>query len=219
MKYLRGIKSPIIFDIGAHIGDYSIAALKANKNSKIHCFEPSESHLNELKVNLRCYDVKINPYGLSNEDKKKRLFKDKEISGLKSLVKRDLSHISIQNEEFEIVNLRVGDNYIKLKNLDKINLIKIDVEGWEMEVLKGFTESLKDKRVDIVQFEFGHAHIENRLNFRDFYKFFRTYDYVLGALKPNGKINYIKTYDEIHENYYCTNYLALSRELYKSGFK
>ena len=36
---------------------------------------------------------------------------------------------------------------------------------------------------------------------------------MLGIIKPNGKINFIEEYDEIHENYYCTNYLALSQNI------
>ena len=86
-----------------------------------------------------------------------------------------------------------------------------------MQVLEGFTESLKTNKIEICQFEFGHAHIEKRLNFRDFYNFFNKYNYMLGIIKPNGKINFIEKYDEIHENYFCTNFLALSKNILNSN--
>ena len=164
IRYLKELKDPLILDVGANVGEYSIAVMKANKNSKIHCFEPSKHHIKELKKNLRDFNVRINSFGLSNNKISEKLYQDKEISGLKSLIKRDLSHLSIKNEDFEIVELNIGDEYVKSNKLSQIHLIKIDVEGWEMQVLEGFTESLKANKIEICQFEFGHANIENRQN-------------------------------------------------------
>ena len=213
-SYLNGIKSPTVFDVGANIGEYSLAIKKANKNSFIHCFEPSKKHIKKLKANLKTNKVLINPFGLSDEEKKEKLYKDQEITGLASLIKRDLNHLSINQNQYEFVDVIVGDDYLKSKKLDLLDLIKIDVEGWEMEVLKGFKESFGKKIIKACQFEFGHAHIEKRENFRDFYNFFMKYNYSLGIIKPNGKINYIDRYDEIYENYYCTNYIAFSKKIY-----
>ena len=218
-RYLKKLRNPLILDVGANVGDYSLAVLKVNKNSAIHCFEPSKYHIKELKKNLSDYNVQINSFGLSNNKLDMKLYQDKEISGIKSLIKRDLNHLSINFEDFEIVKLSVGDEYVDLNKLKQINLLKIDVEGWEMQVLEGFTKSFRTNKIEICQFEFGHANIEKRLNFRDFYNFFSKYDYTLGIIKPNGRLNFIEKYDEIHENYYCSNFLALSKNILNSKLR
>lgn len=83
-------------------------------------------------------------------------------------------------------------------------MIKIDFEGLEIQLLEDFIKSFITTKIKVCQIELGHAHIERRENFKNFYNFFQQYDYFLEALKLNGKINLIDKYDEIYENYYCT---------------
>ena len=208
-KSLKNIPIPCIFDVGSNIGDYTFEALNINPNSFVHCFEPSKDHYNILKSRfLPLKNIVINNFGLSDKNQSGILFKDKKISGLASLVKRDLKHIHINLNKLEKVKLNVGDQYIKNHNIKKIDYLKIDIEGWEMNVLLGLKLSFSKKIIRLCQFEFGHAQIERRLNFRDFYYFFRKFNYKIGIIKPNGKINLIPIYDEFYENYYASNFVA-----------
>ncbi len=202
------IRKPCIFDVGANVGEYALAALKANPEAILHCFEPSSSHFQILKGTLTDANVRLNAFGLSDIEEVRALHKDSAVSGLASLIARDLSHLDISLHLLESVELVVGDNYVTQNHIDRIDLLKIDVEGWEMSVLKGFEESFQKKIIKCCQFEFGHAHIERRENFRDFYRFFVGRGFQIGALKPSGKVNYMVRYDEIFENYYATNYVA-----------
>ncbi len=161
-----------------------------------------------LKTRLPAEGVVINQFGLSDVAETRSLHKDCDITGLASLIPRDLHHLSIQLDKLESVRLEVGDNYVARHCITKIDLLKIDVEGWEMSVLKGLSGSFAQGIIKCCQFEFGHAHIERRENFRDFYRFFMDKGFVLGALKPNGRVQSMKSYDEIFENYYATNYIA-----------
>jgi len=77
-----------------------------------------------------------------------------------------------------------------------------------MPVLNGFRRAFAAQRIRAVQFEFAHAHIERRENFRDFYRFFAA-DFRLGPLKPNGEVNFLNGYEEMSENYLATNYVAV----------
>lgn len=86
-RILKEINNPLIFDVGANTGEYTICCLRANEKSRIHCFEPSKAHRNQLKINLAKESFKynntviVNPYGLSDTSEERSLFKDEEITG------------------------------------------------------------------------------------------------------------------------------------------
>jgi len=207
-----GLDRPVIFDVGANVGDYALACLKANPQAHLHCFEPSRSHFAVLEKriagNFPHAQVSLNLFGLSDSEREMELNKESDITGLASLNARDLTHIGVDQAIKETVLLKIGDEYLTSNAIDHVDLLKIDVEGWEMPVLKGFRRALARKLIRAVQFEFGHAHIERRENFRDFYRFLST-DFRLGALKPNGELNFLNGYEEMSENYLATNYVAV----------
>lgn len=208
-RRLGPLERPCVFDVGANVGEYSAAALQSNPTAQVHCFEPSEAHLVLLKQRLQGSSAVVNPFGLSDVTETRSLHKDCSVTGLASLISRDLSHLDIQFDTVESVRLERGDSYVDQHGIQRIDLLKIDVEGWEMSVLNGFSNSFEQGLIRCCQFEFGHAHIERRENFRDFYRFFTERGFAMGALKPNGHVQVMQRYDEIFENYYATNYIAL----------
>lgn len=206
---LKGKTKPTVFDVGGNQGHYTKEILETSPEADIHIFEPSTKHVEVLHSRYKSNkNIKINGYGLSNRRSQKMLYKDQEISGMASLLKRNLQHINIKMNLEEKVKLEIGDNYCKKYSIRFIDLLKIDVEGWEMPVLRGFHNLLAKGLIGMVQFEFGHCHLARRENFMDFFAFFRSYGYVIGIIKPTGMVNWLSDYDEIHENYYASNYVA-----------
>jgi len=206
---LEDLSKACVFDVGSNIGDYAFEVLNIKPDAYLHCFEPSLDHCKVLMPRFpQSKNVLINQFGLSNNNSKQTLYKDKKISGLASLVQRNLKHINVFLNKSEEVKTVIGDQYIKNQKIKRIDYLKIDVEGWEMNVLIGLKESFSKKIIKVCQFEFGHAQIERRLNFRDFYLFFKEINYKIGIIKPNGKINLIPNYDEFYENYYASNFVA-----------
>lgn len=212
-NHIGQLSSPIVFDVGAYVEDYAQACLEANPRISLHCFEPSVPHFSVLKRNTSGKfpnaTVKLNLFGLSDTECEMLLNKESEITGMASLTVRDLAHIQVDQTIKENVILKTGDNYIEANRIDRIDLLKIDVESWEMPILQGFNGAFERKLIRTVQFEFGHAHIERRRNFRDFYRFFTALGFRIGPLKPNGDVNYLTGYDEMLENYLATNYVAV----------
>lgn len=208
-RHIGRLPYACVFDVGANVGDYSAAAIEANPEVQLHCFEPSQAHCTLLMERLPAQNVVINPFGLSDLAETRSLHKDCNVTGLASLIERDLSHLNIQLDKLEDVQLETGDGYVARHNIERIDLMKIDVEGWEMSVLKGFAGSFAKGIIQCCQFEFGHAHIERRENFRDFYRFFIDLGFIMGTLKPNGQVQTMQEYNEIFENYYATNYVAM----------
>lgn len=211
-NYLGALANPIVFDEGANVADYTSAVFGANAGAKLHCFGPSRSYFSCLQEKLVSPAARLNNFGLSDTAEELILHKDSEISGLASLNQRDLSHLNITLNISEKGSLAIGDEYVAQNNIDRIDLLKMDVGGWEISVLKGFSESFRKKIIKCCQFEFGHSHIGRQENSRDFWSFFLARGYRMGVIKPKGKINQMAKYDDIYENYYATNYVAILGE-------
>lgn len=106
--------------------------------------------------------------GLSNEPSTQTLFFDKKTSELASLYKRELTHYNIDMSQTEEVKLTTLDLYCTKNNITKIDLLKLDVEGHEINALKGGTEMINSDKVSIIQFEFSGCNIDSRTYFQDF---------------------------------------------------
>ena len=77
-----------------------------------------------------------------------------------------------------------GDEYLSSHSIDHIHLLKIDVEGHEMEVLRGFRRSFEREAIDVVQFEFTLWAAVARRWLASYYDFFSQWDYRIGKLWP-----------------------------------
>jgi FkbM family methyltransferase len=64
-----------------------------------------------------------------------------------------------------LFEIKRGDEYMKKTNLQTVDFLKIDTEGHELEVLKGFGDRLKD--VKIVQFEYGGTYLDSKIHLQD----------------------------------------------------
>ena len=83
-------------------------------------------------------------------------------------------------------SLESGDSYCKRNNIKEIDILKIDVEGAEHLVLKGFSDMLSEGAIKAIQFEYGYTHADAKFLIKDFYKLLKGYDYLIGPLKPSG---------------------------------
>lgn len=206
-KYLNN-KSIIIFDVGANIGNYSKLLHKFfPEDSKIYSFEPSLTTFAELKKNVKSIHniIPINS-GLSDKNEHRLLYKDKEKSGLASVYKRNLDHLGIDLGLKEKVDLITLDQFCRERKITRINFLKIDAEGHELNILKGATEMLNEKRVDYIQFEFGGCNIDSKTFLQDFYRIFGK-NYSIYRIVKDGIYN-LGSYKESNECFVTTNYLA-----------
>lgn len=203
------ILNPIILDVGANEGLYTQALLNQFPNAKVFAFEPSSTSRARLVDRFRNDNrVSIYPFALGSKVETRTLYSDQAGSGLASLTKRRLGHFNIDFEHEEKIEVTTLDFWAHSKNLLP-NFIKIDVEGHELEVLKGGTNTLKSVRV--IQFEFGGCNIDTRTYFQDFWYFFQDRGFNLYRISPSGPLR-IEHYSEEDEYFSTTNYLAV-REL------
>lgn len=146
------LKDKTVLDIGANIGNHTV--FFANISESVYSFEPNEIIFQLLKFNVRNYkNVNIYNYGCSNRDSqfvanlKKNNWGNGEISTNQNIT--DTSH------ESDIIKLKFNvkrlDNVLNLES-KKIGLIKIDVEGHELNALNGM-KKLIEKNKPIIVFE------------------------------------------------------------------
>jgi len=168
-KSLININEPIIFDVGAHQGESIQYFKNIWPNCIIHSFEPDPNSYSYLSKHFS--NRFINNVALS--DCNNRLpFYQQSLTHLNSLIKiKTDSNDSIEyskkavNSRIE-VNVIRGDDYVLDKNIEKIDLLKIDVQGNEINVLKGFSDSLNLIDVIIVEISF-YDFYETRNSFFD----------------------------------------------------
>lgn len=202
----------LILDIGGNLGDWTYESIKRWPNCEVVVFEPSKAALNKLQSRYQGKDhIKIVPMALSDSKGVATLFSDMAGSGLGSLSQRDLGYLGINFSHSETVRVDTLDNYLR-DILKPIAILKIDVEGYELNVLRGATELFASYRKPlIVQFEFGGACIDTRTYFKDLWKFFEFYEYELFRV-GKSKLHKIVEYREELESFKTTNILAILKE-------
>lgn len=152
-KCISHIKEPIIFDIGANIGTYATWITKLFPNGKIYCFEPQR-----LVFQILCGNFAINNYdncytynialGSKNDiiEIEEPNYNQNENFGSFSLIEDRIKSKSGQKYSIQMMTL---DNFVSVYNIDKVDFIKIDVEGMDLEVLKGTENILKKYKPSI----------------------------------------------------------------------
>jgi FkbM family methyltransferase len=136
-----------IFDVGAHIGITALAFSDEFPNADVYAFEPAAANFARMKANLVGKpETKLFLLGFSSEPGEGTLMCEPEHPSMARLV-----HMREANTEN--VKLDTIDQFCAETNVAKIDLLKIDVEGHELNVLSGARGMLKDGRISIVKAE------------------------------------------------------------------
>lgn len=200
-------KKPIVFDVGANKGQFAQEALKnINAEGVIYSFEPSKNTFMMMKQNIHDDRHQAFNMGFGKEKGNLKLYYDEMGSGLASLTKRDLALLNIDLNKSEDVEIDTVDNFCEKYEIEMIDLLKIDVEGHELDVLYG-SKIMFDK-IKIVMFEFGGCNIDTKTYFRDFYKFFKENNMEIYRITPSGYLHKLNSYKESYEQFRTTNFIA-----------
>jgi FkbM family methyltransferase len=136
-------------DAGANIGVMSLAAAKTvGTQGRVLSFEPHPETRTILEKNIALNgfsQIEIQPLGLGSGRSTGTLFSEEKNRGGASLI--DYEENDEHGAEIQIASL---DSLVEGLNLDKLDLIKIDIEGWEFEMLKGAKETLNKLRPALI---------------------------------------------------------------------
>lgn len=132
-----------ILDVGANIGQFSNSINKLYSNIQIYSFEPNKEIFNYLKKNCSKEKVQIFNFGLAEKTTKKNFFYAPSASAEGSLFPENMNQNYERKDVKEIkVDLKSLSNKIlkKYHIPKKIDLVKIDVEGAEIDALKALRQ-------------------------------------------------------------------------------
>lgn len=217
--YSKNQKNFRLLDLGANYGEYFNYFLgnKLLKKYEFHVFEPQKKCFLELKNKFgNNKNIFLNNFGISSENKVVPIYFNEEGSGLASLYKRDLKFYKLNMDDSESIFVKRLDEYIVSHNIEKINLLKIDVEGNELNVLNSLGDFLNNNLIDFIQFEYGGSNIDSRTNLLDFFRLLEGKNFVLCRILKSGNLE-IRSYDPILENFVSQNWVAVSSNFLESS--
>ena len=191
LKKLKKLKLEIIFDIGAHKGECAKSVLNIKTTKKIYAFEPQKEIFNEYsKILNKNRKIKYINFALSDVSGKRRIQINKKTST------STFSKININSNWFKIKNLLLGsyykssflkneyvktstgDKFIKLFKLKYIDLLKIDTEGHEYSVLKGFKKNFRKNSIKSILIEIHNNAMYKKYNIKTIENFLKKNNFI-----------------------------------------
>ena len=164
-----------VLDIGSNMGNHMLYYCSNLGAKKVHCFEPNQFNLEQLQKNISLNHlektVTVYPYALGAES-------GKGVQADFSLGNTGMNRID------KVADATGAEAVIEIRSLDSLgiqqaNFMKIDVEGFEVEVLKGAGNTIKQCKpvVMIEVFENNRQHVDELMQGYGYKKFITLEDY------------------------------------------
>ena len=208
LKDLLGNGSKVIFDVGGHHGESIIFFYKNLNVSKIYSFEPLEKNFFKLKLNTVKISKKVIYFNFALGNKKeKKVIKEmiesssstlNEINENTKYFKRKKFFLGVKKHQKMFIEKKIlvekGMDVINKFKIKKIDLLKIDTEGYEYNVIKGFGESIN--KVKFIIFEHHYDLMINKT-----YKFSNINKYLISKgfyMRYKFKMPFRKTFEYVY---------------------
>ena len=157
----------VFFDVGTNAGSF-VKVLKEKNYNNIHCFEP---HPVLAKTTKTVYpSIIMNEMCVGNNEDHVVINIPEHSVGLSSIIERPIFSNLEQNIYRIITKCTTIDTYCKNNNIDKIDFLKIDVEGYEKYIFEGAEEMLSSHKIISGIFEVGDTLKDAGYTENDIYK-------------------------------------------------
>ena len=128
-----------ILDIGANIGYYAkILSHITGPRGQVHCFEPDPDNFKHLtRACGQLKNVFLNQAAAGPRTETLKIYKSKQLN---------VDHRTYQPEEYdEVLDVKAlsVDDYVKQQQVQKVDFIKMDIQGFEMQAFNGMKETLQ----------------------------------------------------------------------------
>ncbi|NEN91902.1 MAG: FkbM family methyltransferase [Okeania sp. SIO3H1] len=156
---------PVVFDVGANTGQSIKLFRSIFKDPKLFCFEPDQDCLKVLSDTYGSDNrISIVPTALGSTQGTLQ-FHRTSATGTNSFLKVNLESewrkaTGVTNTEPVVVPIQTLDHYCQVEGISHIDVLKMDVQGFEPEVLAGACEFLSNHKVDFIL---------TKIIFHDFY--------------------------------------------------
>ncbi len=199
----------IIFDVGANVGDWTNQVLLNHKDTCIFSFEPLHFLAESMKERFKDKKVKIYESAVFSEEKTIIFNYYEKWPQSSSIYPQNWLTTWLQEPKKISVKTVCLDKFCTDNKINHIDFLKIDVEGSELDVLKGSSDLLKKHAVDFIQFTYNRAYFGAQIRLKQMYDLLASFKYYIFKEYADGLV-YIPQWDDSLENYRRSNYIAIA---------
>ncbi|MFC0406750.1 FkbM family methyltransferase [Roseomonas elaeocarpi] len=209
-RFLRSmagrLQGGVLFDVGANYGSYADYLARLAPTARIHAFEPHPRTFERLSRHLSGRSVTLVQTALSDQRGELELFDFADGDGsTQASLSRDAVDMFADRVVRHVIECTTLDAYLEQAGIDRVDFLKIDTEGFDLNVLKGAERAIRDRRIGMIQFEFIPANIATRATMRDFFTALPGYE--IYRLCLNGALLPLSPYDVKRCEIYVTQNL------------
>ncbi len=191
--YLR--EGMTVFDIGSNVGDLAVLFSRCvGDRGRVHCFEPGETafaKLTSVVGGLQRHNVILNRKAVGElvGTTQFHVYPDTHHSW-NSRARRPLADygINLAPPRVQEVECITVDDYCAAANIEAIDLLKVDVEGAELQVFYGCRRMMRERRIRCCTFEFGQTTFDMGNQPAQLDAFFHEVAYTLRNLIPGDPV-------------------------------
>lgn len=174
----------VAFDVGANQGEWVQGVLVESENCKVYCYEPVPSTFSRLEAVVSDDRAVLINKALSESSGEVTINSVKDNPYLSSM--HDVSFYEDGHDvESIVIQATTGDEELLLHGITHVHFVKVDAEGHDLAVIKGFSRSIFSGCIDVFQFEYNQLTLSAGCTLRDFYNLLSE-NYVICRLLPSG---------------------------------
>ncbi|HVX01030.1 MAG TPA: FkbM family methyltransferase, partial [Candidatus Babeliaceae bacterium] len=184
------INSPVIFDIGSNIGTWTLLAKAVFPKATIHAFEPLKHHTAVFNENIRnLEEIYLHEYCIGNENASGMInissFSDS--SSLLEPTQLEYEYFNIKKIGEEKVTIKRLEDLIRENILPMPDVIKLDIQGFELEALKGMGALLRHVKYILCEVSFKKLY-HNQALFLDIANYLESFNLYIAAFGNNTPV-------------------------------
>ena len=207
LECLEVVNPATIFDVGANVGDWSLLVSNLYPKCEIHSFEIIPSTFSTLvQKTENNSNIITNNIGLSDRAGKITMNLSQIDSSVATACRIEGMEFHDQYYTSQIeCKVSTGSQYLTERSIENVDFLKIDVEGMDLKVLKGFGNKLQS--VKAIQFEYGIFNIASHDLLSDFFVYLKSHGFVIGKVYPAHV--YFFNYHFKYEDFGGNNFIAV----------
>lgn len=212
----RVIEQDVVLDVGANIGHYASTVCRYYPNARVYAFEPHPNIFPKLDTRGKTEGFEAVNVALSDKEGEAMLH---DFADVKASTQASLSHDAVEffrrgSRDYS-VRCATVDSFLEERGIAHIGLLKVDTEGFDINVLRGAGRALKEKRIDVIQFELIPASVICRVFLKDFFDLLDGFS--INRLCVNGSLIRLQPYETKYCEIFSMSVLVAVRDGVSTG--
>jgi FkbM family methyltransferase len=213
-NWTKGVGDFVAIDAGANVGSWTAEFRKLARGAgRVYAFEPQPQAAAKIR-GLNVDGCEVLEMALGSKEGTLPFYAAGPADTMGSLFDRhDTYAANRRQDRFDVKVIRL-DDFVAANSITRIDFMKMDLEGAELEALNGALQCLESGLLRALSFEFGISDVNARVYFRDYFYLLSKYRYSIFRLTPGGRLLRVEEYTEDLEVFArTTTYFARKNEI------